>query len=59
MRFKYPTLKISINTTLLRGINDNYNSIQELVGFASSIKADLKIIEVYPKIQNIIQVYIK
>ena len=49
MRFKYPTLKISINTTLLRGINDNYNSIQELVGFASSIKADLKIIEVYPK----------
>lgn len=49
MRFKYPTLKISINTTLLRGINDNYNSIQELVGFASSIKADLKIVEVYPK----------
>lgn len=49
MTFKYPTLKISINTTLLRGINDNYNSIQELVGFASSIKADLKIIEVYPK----------
>lgn len=49
MRFKYPTLKISINTTLLREINDNYNSIQELVGFASSIKADLKIVEVYPK----------
>lgn len=49
IRFKYPTLKININTTLLKGINDNYNSIQELAGFASSIKADLKIVEVYPK----------
>ena len=49
IRFKYPTLKMSINTTLLKGINDNFASIQELISFASSIKADLKIVEVYPK----------
>lgn len=48
VRFKYPTLKISINTTLLKGINDNFDSIQELISFAASIKADLKIVEVYP-----------
>ncbi len=48
IRFKYPTLKISINTTLLKGINDSFESIQELINFASSIKADLKIVEVYP-----------
>lgn len=48
LRFKYPTLKISINTTLLKGINDSFESIQELISFASSIKADLKIVEVYP-----------
>lgn len=49
IRFKYPTLKMSINTTLLKGINDNFASKQELISFASSIKADLKIVEVYPK----------
>lgn len=49
IRFKYPTLKMSINTTLLKDINDNFEAIQELISFAASIKADLKIIEAYPK----------
>ena len=47
-RFKYPTLKMSINTTLLKGINDSFETIQELISFSASIKADLKIVEVYP-----------
>ena len=49
IRFRYPTLKMSINTTLLKGINDNFEDIQELISFAASIKADLKIVEAYPK----------
>lgn len=49
IRFKYPTLKININTTLLKGVNEKIEDIEELIKFASSIKADLKIVEVYPK----------
>ena len=49
IRFKYPTLKMSINTILLKGINDDFEAIQELINFAASIKADLKIVEAYPK----------
>ena len=48
-RFKYPILKMSINTTLLKGVNDSLESIQELIEFSASIKADLKIVELYPK----------
>lgn len=49
IRFKYPTLKISINTTLLKSINDNFEAMGELIKFANSIKADLKVVEAYPK----------
>lgn len=52
MRYKYPTLKMSINTTVLKGINDSFEDIQELAKFASSIKADLKFVEVYPNTIN-------
>lgn len=48
LRFKYPTLKINLNTTLIKGENDKLESINELIKLAVSIKADLKFIELYP-----------
>jgi len=52
IRFKYPILKISINTVLTKDINDKIEDIEELIKFTSSIKADLKIIEQYPNNKN-------
>ena len=49
LRFQYPTLKIGINTVLLRNVNDSKDEIEGLIKFSSSIKADLKFIEAYPK----------
>ena len=49
LRFKYPTLKIGINTVLLKNVNDNKEDIEDLIKFSSSIKSDLKFIEAYPK----------
>ncbi|MBE5821487.1 MAG: radical SAM protein [Clostridiales bacterium] len=48
LRYKYPTLKILINTVLIKGVNDKLEDISELVKFAISIKSDLKFIELYP-----------
>ena len=49
LRFRYPTLKISINTTLIKNINDSIEDIEDIIRFSSSVKSDLKIIEIYPK----------
>ncbi len=49
LRFKYPTLKICINTVLMKNINDQIEEIEALIKFTMSIKADLKFIEIYPE----------
>lgn len=48
LRFKYPTLKICINTVFMKNINDQIEDIEALIKFTMSIKADLKFIEIYP-----------
>lgn len=52
-RFKYPILKICINMVLIKNMNDSIEDIEELIKFASSIKADLKIIESYPNVAKV------
>lgn len=49
LRAEYPTLKIGINMTLIKKINDNKESIEKMVKFINSVKVDLKIIELFPK----------
>lgn len=48
LRFKYPTLKLCINTVFMKDINDGIEDIEALIKFTMSIKADLKFIEIYP-----------
>ena len=49
LRVKYPTTNININMTLIKGINDDINDIEDMIRFCKSLKANLKIIEIYPK----------
>ncbi len=49
LRAEYPTLKIGINMTLIKKINDNKESIEKMVKFINSVKVDLKIIELFPR----------
>lgn len=49
LRSQYPTLNINISMTLIKGINSEIEEIEEMIKFANSIKANLKIIELYPK----------
>lgn len=48
LRYKYPTLRIVINSALIKGVNDKTEEITELIRFTKSIKADFKFIELYP-----------
>lgn len=52
LRSEYPTLKINISMTLIKGINSELDDIEEMIKFTNSIKANLKIIEIYPKNSN-------
>ena len=52
IRFKFPTLKICINVTLMKGINDDIDSLKDLIKFSLSLKADLKIVEMYQESDN-------
>ena len=49
LRVKYPTINININMTLIKGLNDDINEIEDMIKFCKSLKANLKIIELYPK----------
>lgn len=47
-RSKFANIKIRLNVTLVRGINDNEKNINELINFASRLNASIKFIEFYP-----------
>ena len=48
LRNCFPKLDIRINTTLIKGINSDKESINELLSFASRLNASIKFIEMYP-----------
>lgn len=48
LRAAYPTLDIVINMTLLKNLNASNSEIKKMIEFANTIKAKLKIIEIYP-----------
>lgn len=52
IRFRFPILKMCINVTLIKGINDDIDAIKDLIKFSASLKADLKIVEMYQKSDN-------
>lgn len=47
-RSYFPSLDIRLNTTLIRGLNDDEKSINELLSFSSKLGASIKFIEMYP-----------
>lgn len=47
-RSKFANVKIRLNVTLVKGINDNEKNINELINFASRLNASIKFIEFYP-----------
>ena len=47
LRGKYPVLKIGINMTLIKGVNDSFQSLKKVIEFSKSINASLKIIELF------------
>lgn len=53
LRNNYPLLKIEINTTLTKKITDNKEELIDLINFSKSIKANLKIIELFPNTDKI------
>ncbi|MBT9151616.1 MAG: GTP 3',8-cyclase [candidate division WS2 bacterium] len=48
LRNCFPDLDIRINTTLIKGVNSDKKSINELLSFASCLGASIKFIEMYP-----------
>ena len=48
LKSNYPLLRVEINTTLTKSLVDNPGELEDLIKFAKSIKADLKIIELFP-----------
>lgn len=48
LRTMYPTLDIVINMTLLKDFNASSSEIRKMIEFVNTIKAKLKIIEIYP-----------
>lgn len=48
LKNNYPLLRVEINTTLTKNLIDNPMELEDLIKFAKSIKADLKIIELFP-----------
>lgn len=48
LRNNYPLLKIEINTTLTKNLVNNFIELEDLIKFAKSLKANLKIIELFP-----------
>lgn len=49
LRANYPVLKICINATLTEDLASDSSNIVDLIDFANSIRADLKIIELFPE----------
>jgi len=52
LRDCFPKLDIRINTTLIKNINSDKESINELLSFASRLNASIKFIEMYPSSLN-------
>lgn len=48
LRTMYPTLDIVVNMTLLKDFNASGSEIRKMIEFVNTIKAKLKIIEIYP-----------
>jgi len=48
LREKYPDVDIRINSTLVDGINSSERDIMDLIGFAKSLDASIKYVELFP-----------
>lgn len=49
-----PNIEIRINTTIVRGQNDDITNYKEIIDFAKSLKASIKILELFSDDKNII-----
>lgn len=47
-RERFPEMNMRINTALIKGINSDEKSINDLLSFASRLNASIKFIEMYP-----------
>ena len=47
LRVNYPVLKIDLNMTIIKGINDDLQNLKKIIEFSKSINASLKLIELF------------
>lgn len=52
LRNQYPVLKIGINMTIIKGFNDDIESLKRIISFSKSINASLKLIALFNDEKN-------